>query len=248
MTGLIQRGSRGPEVSKLQAKLNRLLKPTPLLIVDGDFGARTERSVREFQRRESLAVDGVVGPKTWARLEQATLIGGGKPDAANPGATSAIAEQAVQIALTQEGVREDPLGSNRGPRVDQYIRAAGEEPPQLWCMAFVYWCFGEAATRLGVPHPMQGVPAGQKDYCTGVYAWARQNNLTASSPQRGDIFLVQGGSEGRTHQHTGIVTESEGGLVSTIEGNTNTDGSSNGIGVFRRTRSTSRLDYVRLSS
>jgi hypothetical protein len=130
--------------------------------------------------------------------------------------------------------------------VDQYIRAAGEEPPILWCMAFVYWSFREASSELGIPHPMQGVPPGQRDYCTGVAAWARRNNLVVDTPQRGDIFLVPGGSNGRTHQHTGLVTDVNGGAVSTVEGNTNNDGSSNGIGVFARTRNASRLDYVRL--
>lgn len=65
----IRRGSKGRHVKDLQ---KRLAANYPAyargLRADGDFGPATERVVREFQRRAGLFVDGVVGPKTWARL------------------------------------------------------------------------------------------------------------------------------------------------------------------------------------
>ena len=36
--------------------------------VDGDFGTKTEKAVKDFQTDFSLVVDGIVGPKTWAAL------------------------------------------------------------------------------------------------------------------------------------------------------------------------------------
>ena len=57
----IRRGARGDDVKKLQAKLK-------LKSVDGIFGPTTEAAVREFQRKAELVPDGIVGPKTWAKL------------------------------------------------------------------------------------------------------------------------------------------------------------------------------------
>lgn len=58
-------GSRGEAVHHLQALLRRLGYE---LDADSIFGPLTERTVREFQRRRGLAVDGIVGPRTWAAL------------------------------------------------------------------------------------------------------------------------------------------------------------------------------------
>ena len=41
------------------------------MIIDGDFGARTTRSVRSFQKKFGLTIDGVVGDKTYQTLKAA---------------------------------------------------------------------------------------------------------------------------------------------------------------------------------
>ncbi len=38
------------------------------LTVDGEFGAKTEAAVRDFQERFGLVVDGIVGQDTWHAL------------------------------------------------------------------------------------------------------------------------------------------------------------------------------------
>lgn len=62
----LRSGSQGSDVRFLQQKLKDLgYDPGP---VDGIFGPRTERAVRSFQAARGLAVDGIVGRRTWAAL------------------------------------------------------------------------------------------------------------------------------------------------------------------------------------
>jgi hypothetical protein len=63
-------GSKGAEVGKLQAGLNRVFPVYSKLAVDDDFGAKTEAVVKEFQRRSGLTVDGIVGVNTRAALHK----------------------------------------------------------------------------------------------------------------------------------------------------------------------------------
>ncbi|MBV7412490.1 peptidoglycan-binding protein [Dermabacteraceae bacterium TAE3-ERU27] len=65
----IKLGDRGEAVITVQ-KL--LVKNGVSLRVDGSFGATTESAVKDFQRREGLTVDGIVGDSTMKRLEHPT--------------------------------------------------------------------------------------------------------------------------------------------------------------------------------
>lgn len=56
----IKKGSRGNDARKVQLAVGA----TP----DGYFGPATERRVKAWQRNNGLTADGVVGPKTWAKM------------------------------------------------------------------------------------------------------------------------------------------------------------------------------------
>ena len=59
-------GATGDVVRRAQRALRRT--PNTALVVDGIFGQATEKAVKQFQRGEGLAVDGIVGPATWHAL------------------------------------------------------------------------------------------------------------------------------------------------------------------------------------
>jgi hypothetical protein len=66
---VLQNGSLGPAVQELQGQLGQLGFYDGRL--DGDFGARTEQAVKDFQRRVGLTPDGKVGPNTAPAIRNA---------------------------------------------------------------------------------------------------------------------------------------------------------------------------------
>jgi len=81
----LKRGSHGPAVEDLQ----RLLRGAGYTVrVDGDFGAATERIVKEFQRTNGLLADGIVGSVTWRALDRATSSVSSASGSTSTGSTS----------------------------------------------------------------------------------------------------------------------------------------------------------------
>jgi hypothetical protein len=184
------------------------------------------QNVDIFGRR--LEDDGEIGRMTWGSLFGA--------DAVNIPPTG-FAGLALGIAISQLGVLEQPLGSNRGKMVDDYQQAVGltlidGKPGFFWCMAFVYWCFLKAGNGT-TPFPKT---AGCLDAWNRVYKKAPGRLVTRAAAiadpllvKPGMVFILDhGGGAG----HTGFVRQSSGGALKTVEGNTNVNGSNNGLGVF----------------
>lgn len=65
---LIKFGDKGNSVKTLQKNLNKF---NYNLYEDGDFGNSTLMAVRDFQSRNNISVDGVVGPSTLEKLDLA---------------------------------------------------------------------------------------------------------------------------------------------------------------------------------
>ncbi len=59
-------GNKGPGIAKMQ---QLLLAAGYAIKVDGDFGAQTERIVKDFQKKEELRPDGLIGQKTQGVLK-----------------------------------------------------------------------------------------------------------------------------------------------------------------------------------
>ena len=221
----------------------------------GLFGAQTEASVKLFQARHvdgegrPLKQDGELGPLTWVALFGDETI----QDRATP-ATQFLKAVLVQAA-SQVGVLEQPKNSNSGPQVNEYLKRAGvpldlpaEKKP--WCCAFVYWCFDQASRDEGRANPMVKT-AGCLDHWNRV-SGGRARRIDAARAvddpglvEPGMIFIMD---HGQGRGHTGLVERVAGGLLHTIEGNTDASRTREGGGVYRLTRkmgeiNTGYIDY-----
>lgn len=86
MATQLKKGSSGSEVSELQKLLNQ---NGFNLEVDGKFGAKTQAAVREYQQKNNLAVDGIVGTNTWGALTKSNTKTTNSPTTNSPTTTTA---------------------------------------------------------------------------------------------------------------------------------------------------------------
>lgn len=95
-----------------------------------------------------------------------------KPDRRRPGLI------ALDHARSFVDVTEDPLGSNRGPLIDKWNRAAGVPVGSAWCMSFARAMFKLAGVTLG-----GGASVGNFEQ------WAKQSGevILVRRPLAGDL-------------------------------------------------------------
>jgi hypothetical protein len=213
------------------------------LQVDGIFGTHTADAVKLFQIRHTdlygrpLQMDGEVGSDTWGALfGRATLY----VSKARP--SNKLIAKVLEVATGEIGVREEPPGSNKGKRIGDYQRAVGIDPGEPWCVAFIFFCFADAARALKRKNPIE-----EADCKTGsvLDLWNRARraqsiNLLLHDEALNDPSKVKAGmifaiSTGGGNGHVGLIANVSGNRLETIEGNTNDGGSREGVGVFRHT-------------
>jgi len=151
----------------------------------------------------------------------------------------------VAAANAFVGLGEDG-GDNRGQMVELFLREVDQKPGAPWCAAFVYhvgfWSHYEAAAR------KSSWPLLRTASCEELGEYARKRGISLRDPHVGDVFLKYSPDHGR-FTHTGIVAtvcavHRIGGdrdphflsECTTIEGNTNDDGSANGYTTLRKER------------
>lgn len=235
---------RGSDVERFQQDVNAELKRWNIdfsLDVDGAYGVETRDTARSVcyglglkspvmehgatpairlkirNRKLSTAErERFHARKPWRERLEARLEGPG-----------AVIEAALDFARAQIGVTEQPAGSNRGPKIDQWERACGcIAAPWCGCFANAFLTaagFADQPWLRYCPWIEQRAKSGE-----GGWSWV-------AVPSRGALVLY-GAS---IAQHVGVVEDVKLGRPITIEGNTSSGpggSQSNGGGVFRRDR------------
>lgn len=224
-SGLIKKGSTNSEAVKaIKIQLNANLG-SKLDVNNGNFGDSTELVVKQFQKKNQLVQDGIIGELTWERLFDSFV----EPIIESDDLISRV----VEIAETQLYVREK-TGHNDGIEVELYLDSVGLGKGYAWCMSYVFYLFQRASKELKLVNPVPKT-AGVLDCLAKA---KRLGYLITNVPQVGDQFIMD---FGKGQGHTGLVTEVRGTKVLTNEGNTSADPSyagedREGNGVFERLR------------
>lgn len=146
-----------------------------------------------------------------------------------------IANRLVEIAKREVGVREDPVNSNCGGRVNEY-KAATNLPPKKawpWCAAFVDWCVREAmkGKRWTFKRPTTASAWDLENWSLAQDDSTQTKRGPKKDIQPGDIVIY-------TFSHVGIAVSflTDKGMLLVVEGNTNKTGSREGDGVYLKMR------------
>lgn len=231
------RGDSVQQVQKLLHKYGYLSSGN----VTGYFGEVTELAVKNFQRTNSLSVDGSVGRQTMAKLtgddvrRAASGSGGASGSGASGGSSSNGSGGSTGSAIASGGASGG--GASSGAGASSSVAASGgaanlisiassklgkpyvygaKGPNSFDCSGFVYWCLNQAGVR--------------QSYLTssGWRSVGRYTKISSfDSLQPGDIIVVRG--------HVGIVAN--GGTV--IDAS-----SSNGKVVHRELSSWWRNNFI----
>ena len=175
---MVRQGDRGDAVKQLQTLLSFC---GWTLAMDGIWGVKTDSAVKGYQYKAGLTVDGIVGPKTWAKLFQDAIVARAKE----------IAEYMVKHKWRYKG----------GGYVAKSTFAATKklDKPGCSCAHFVSWVLQDVGllkpgdvlvhdSSIGIYDPIGGTPAiltaregqpinGKKQYTdllvSSGYEWKR---------------------------------------------------------------------------
>lgn len=150
-----------------------------------------------------------------------------------------LMSDSLAVAMSQVGVREEPINSNSGYEVDAYLKTVNMPPGNAWCAAFICWCIKTAGgvPKIDYPHTA---------WTPAIWQWAATMNSgidpsdvsSGSHPVPAGALFLLFGKVGDTERvkHVGFVDYIDGQLVHTVEGNTNKAGSREGGGVYKLQR------------
>jgi Putative peptidoglycan binding domain len=238
--GAITEGSRGAGTKRLQEWLT--FRGFGLSI-DGAFGPSTAHQLDAFQAS--------VGAKRTATLSQSTWNELVSPlaralDPVTVAARDSLSAVVIKTALQHFDSRPVEVGGqNRGPWVRAYMDGNdGTDYP--WCAGFVTFIVAAACEQLGTEMPIL------RTYSCDSLAIDARNKGRLISPRAVDwkslgsaqIFLVQRSTN--DWSHTGLSFDGSDQIFSTVEGNSNDNGSSEGYEVCKRQRTLAGKSLIRL--
>lgn len=133
----------------------------------------------------------------------------------------------IALALGEVGYHEGRTGStwNNHQKYSPAVPGLEWSQNQPWCDTFVCWLFEKTGLRDLLP-----VVSASCD--TSATAWKKSGRWSTYPAIGAQVFYGVPGDM----KHTGLVIDYDDTTITTVEGNTNTTGSSQGDGVYRLVR------------
>lgn len=220
------------ELKISKAKISKLEQDLASLLATGQ------------RRQDSLGADQKIEADLTLRSRQVNALNNAaygpseqKKIASN--APSSIGLAAVNCAIREQkaGAKEEG-GQNRGSFVRKYMR--GDEGEAFaWQVGFISWCLEQTNKN-----PFQYTVSTDDLATQALNKGLLFDSQSGYVPVSGDIMLIR-----RTPTdwvHAGFVIDSKDGVITTIEGNTNDDGSREGHEVAIRSRSITGKDFIHI--
>ena len=171
MAEVLKIGDSGTQVAELQKLLNQA-GADPALMIDGDFGNRTLYAVKQYQRKNKLVADGIVGIRTIAKLYESNAADAWEsgfirePYPLRSGANQFKAERTRKKGITLHYAVEphNPFRvidvwnkDSRGAVATHFViggklgNANEHDGKVIQAFSLDYWAYHIAATRTGLP-------------------------------------------------------------------------------------------------
>lgn len=230
------------DVRKVQSWLNLFEISDPAAgtgtLIDGIYGAATENAVIQFQKVTGLKQTGIVDNSVFSKLTQ--------------GMSNAFTHQPKEldlrkliVAVAHQHLENKPYElevnneTNTGPWVRSYMDGFNGRD-WLWCVGFLQAIVDQAASQVGknfkslMPLTYSCDIIGETGKVKGLLSSFLKVRSDPKVAKPGDIFLLQ--KSPIDYFHAGLIISIDEDTFVTIEGNTNSDGSNNGNGVYKRNR------------
>jgi len=211
-------------------------------VIDAAAIVYAESEIENFQAQYPFSIDGVFNYSDWYILYNYEKLAEWykvhvKPDefpVQEPEAD--LIKKVIDIAKSEIGVTEDKPYNNSGKRVNEYhwLGSCNQvKTGSPWCQYFMNWLLKQLSTDY-------------KWTCSGYtptninFAVAKKCGIKKVEPRDievGDFGFIYSASRGNArHVFLIIGIDLVNKTVTTIEGNTNNNGSAEGFGVFKRLR------------
>lgn len=138
-------------------------------------------------------------------------------------------QEFISVARGCVGIKEEPIGSNRGFHIDVWNTACNVPLGSFWCASFLSSVHARWKFKTNLDWQL-----GRSASCDVLLARAKKLGILHKTPYVGDVGFLLAAEDSDDAVHVFLVSGYKDNAFTSIEGNSNLDGSRNGTSVVER--------------